>query len=107
MMIRFRNPLPSLLILLASATPVLGQAVTSSADRARDTGVSALWILANFSYAGMRAQNSRSAGWRIIAFVFGFPGTLISLVLIGEGSERAYGVDVPRSQAPPGPTAPH
>ena len=45
-------------------------------------GGSGLWLLANISYAGMRAQNSPSAGWRIVAFIFGFPGTLISLSLI-------------------------
>ena len=63
-------------------------------DSARDTGVSALWILANISFAGMRAQNSPSTGWRIIAFIFGFPGTLLSLICVKEGSERAYGVEI-------------
>lgn len=61
------------------------------------TGPSAIWILANISYAGMRAQGSRSRGWRIVAFVFGFPGTLLSLLLIRNGSEHAYGIDLPRS----------
>lgn len=60
------------------------------------TGVSAIWMLANISYAGMRAQNSSSAGWRIVAFILGFPGTLVSFLAVGEGSERAYGVDIPR-----------
>lgn len=63
---------------------------------ATDTGVSGLWMLANISYAGMRAQDSSSTGWRIVAFIFGFPGTLISLMAIRAGSERAYGIDIPK-----------
>ena len=62
-------------------------------------GVSGLWVLANISYAGMRAQNSASAGWRIIAFIFGLPGTFISFLAIKEGSERAYGIEIPRRRA--------
>lgn len=97
---RFRGLVPALLVLLSSPSLTFAQAMSSSAETARDTGASGLWILANFSYAGMRAQNSRSAGWRIISFIFGFPGTLFSWLLIREGSERAYGVDVPRRQPP-------
>lgn len=59
------------------------------------SGVSALWILANVSYAGMRAQNNPSKGWRIIAFLLGLPGTLITYFAVREGSERAYGIDTP------------
>lgn len=65
------------------------------------TGASGLWILANISYAGMRAQNSASGGWRVLAFIFGFPGTLISYFAVVEGSDRAYGIEVPR-RGPPG-----
>ena len=72
------------------------QEVASQAQRPVSIGVSGIWVLANFSYAGMRAQNSSSSGWRILAFIFGFPGTLISFLAIQEGGERAYGVDVPR-----------
>ena len=97
---RFRGLVPALLVLLSSPSLAFAQTVSSSAETARDMGVSSLWILANFSYAGMRAQNSRSAGWRIISFIFGFPGTLLSLLLIRAGSERAYGVDVPRRRPP-------
>jgi hypothetical protein len=57
-------------------------------------------MLANFSYAGMRAQNHPSAGWRIVAFIFGFPGTFLSYLVVPEGGERAYGVDVPRKERP-------
>ncbi|MFT4111729.1 hypothetical protein [Silvibacterium sp.] len=63
-------------------------------------GVSAIWILSNASYAGMKAQAHPSIGWRVLSFLFGFPGTLLSFFPIREGSERAYGVDLPRRQAP-------
>lgn len=68
------------------------------------TGASGLWILANISYAGMRAQNSASGGWRLLALIFGLPGTLISYFAIAEGNERAYGIDIPR-RGPPSPGA--
>ena len=49
------------------AVAVLPHAAYAEAtERARDTGVSAIWLLANFSYAGMRAQNHPSAGWRAV-----------------------------------------
>lgn len=73
-----------------------------AADGARQTvtyalpGISSLWILANFSYAGMRAQGHRGSGWRIVSFIFGFPGTLLSLIFVDRNSERVYGVDLPR-----------
>ena len=62
----------------------------------RVTGVSGLWVLSNISFAGMRAQNSPSKGWRIVAFIFGFPGTLITFFAVKEGTERAYGIDIPK-----------
>lgn len=90
--------------ILATATTsfLLAPSTASAADAAvvRDTlgagGLSAIWILANFSYAGMRAQGSSSHGWRVAAFIFGFPGTVVSLLAVPEGRERAYGVDLPR-----------
>ena len=66
-----------------------------------DTGVSGLWMLANICYAGMKAQANPHFGWRILSFVFGFPGTLLSLIVVSEGSERAYGVDLPRRRDRP------
>jgi len=64
-----------------------------------NTGASGIWILANISYAGMRAQASRSKGWRIVAFIFGFPGTLVTWLAVDEGSDRAYGIDLPRRRS--------
>ncbi len=78
------------------------------------SGATGLWVLANISYAGMRAQGHPSVGWRILAFLFGFPGTLISWLAVQEGSCRAYGITLPRALhgnsdtatwRPPGPPA--
>jgi hypothetical protein len=92
-----------LIAALISATPMTASAsdifIQFQNPTAR-TGVTGIWILANISYAGMRAQNSASAGWRITSFIFGFPGTLISYFAIEEGSERAYGIDLPRRTPP-------
>jgi len=78
---------------LASAQDIANETVRYSVGTG---GVSGLWILANLSYAGMRAQDSPSTGWRIIAFIFGFPGTLLTFLAVKEGGERAYGVDLPK-----------
>ena len=59
-------------------------------------GIGAIWVLANASYAGMKAQGHRSILWRVLVFIFGFPGTFISFLAIQEGSEMAYGVELPR-----------
>jgi len=67
-------------------------------QQVQDTGVSALWVLANISYAGMKAQGHPGFGWRCLSFICGFPGTLISLLAVTEGAERAYGIDLPRRQ---------
>ena len=55
----------------------------------------AIWIFANVVYAGMRAQNADPVG-RVVAFIAGFPGTLVSRIVVTEGSERAYGIALPR-----------
>jgi hypothetical protein len=59
-------------------------------------GAGGIWYLANFSFIGMRAQASTAVGWKIAAFIFGFPGTLLTYLVVRKGSERAYGVDLPR-----------
>jgi hypothetical protein len=53
-------------------------------DGSQGTGVSAIWLLANVCYAGMRAQGHPSRWWRVVSFLFGLPGTLLS-VARGEG----------------------
>jgi hypothetical protein len=52
-------------------------------------------VLANISFTGMRAQNNPHALWRILAFIFGLPGTILTSFVVVEGSERAYGIDLP------------
>jgi hypothetical protein len=89
----------------AACMPVLAiasGAASQGAGPVARSGVTGLWILANISYAGMRAQNSSSAGWRVVAFIFGFPGTFISYLAVAEGGERAYGVQLPRNRPPDG-----
>jgi len=83
-------------LLFVSFSAKAAEVASQAQDAAGQTGASAIWILANLSYAGMRAQNSASAGWRILSFLFGFPGTFLSYLVVVEGSERAYGVDIPR-----------
>jgi hypothetical protein len=61
-----------------------------------DPTASAIWVFANLSYTGMRAQNTGGMFWRVVSFIFGFPGTFITLLVVDEGCQRAYGVDLPR-----------
>jgi hypothetical protein len=65
---------------------------------ASEGGASAVWIFANLSFAGMRAQDRGSTFWKVITFIFGFPGTVLTLLVVKKGSERAYGIDLPRRQ---------
>jgi hypothetical protein len=78
------------------ASVALAQGTTSQEIQVTNTGISGLWVLANVSYAGMRAQNSSSKFWRILAFIFGLPGTIVTFFAVKEGNDRAYGVDLPR-----------
>ena len=78
------------------ASVALAQGTTSQEIQVTNTGISGLWVLANVSYAGMRAQNNSSKIWRILAFVFGLPGTIVTFFAVKEGNDRAYGVDLPR-----------
>jgi peptidoglycan/LPS O-acetylase OafA/YrhL len=92
----FRRNLTILLIGLASAAAALAQTNMTQQTEIRDTGISGLWLLANVSFAGMRAQDNPSVLWRTLAFLFGLPGTILTFFLVDEGSERAYGIDLPR-----------
>jgi hypothetical protein len=92
---RFRSLATLAFVCFSSASTALAQQ-TNTPVQIRDTGISGLWILANISFAGMRAQNHRSVVWRALAFIFGFPGTLVTFFVVTEGGERAYGIDLPR-----------
>jgi len=59
-------------------------------------GASATWIFANLSFTGMRAQDKGTTFWKVVTFIFGFPGTLLTLMVVERGSQRAYGIDMPR-----------
>jgi hypothetical protein len=78
----------------------LAQVSVEPQNHIADTGISGLWILANISFAGMRAQNHRSVAWRTLAFIFGLPGTIVTFFAVAEGSDRAYGIDLPRKTRP-------
>jgi hypothetical protein len=60
-------------------------------------------VMAKFSYAGMRAQGSLLRGWRVLAFIFGLPGTLVTYLAVEEDSETAYGVALPKHKPPSSP----
>jgi hypothetical protein len=92
----FRRNLTIFLFGLASASAALAQTNMTQQTEIRDTGISGLWLLANVSFAGMRAQDNPSVLWRTLAFLFGLPGTILTFFLVDEGSERAYGIDLPR-----------
>jgi hypothetical protein len=47
----------------------------SSPPNGTEGGASAVWIFANLSYTGMRAQAAGSTFWKVVAFILGFPGT--------------------------------
>lgn len=54
-------------------------------------------LIANLSYAGMRAQNhTDTKQWHPIAFTVGFPATLVSFLFVQEGSGRCYGIKLPK-----------
>jgi len=64
-------------------------------------GVGAFWIFANLSFTGMRAQATGSMFWKVVTFIFGFPGTFLTLIVVNKGSERAYGIDMPQKPTTP------
>jgi peptidoglycan/LPS O-acetylase OafA/YrhL len=99
--IRFRRNLTALLLGFISCTSAAwAQASASPQTQIQDTGISGLWVLANISFAGMRAQNNRRVLWRTLAFIFGLPGTIVTFFVVAEGSDRAYGIDLPRKGRP-------
>ena len=83
---------------LAAWIPALAFAADSATSSAGNAGASGIWVLANFCYGGMRVQNHPSVGWRMVSFIVGFPGTFITWLVTDEGSERAYGVELPKKR---------
>ena len=64
-------------------------------------GIDAVWVFANLSFTAMQAQDKGSMFWKVVTFIFGFPGTLLTLLIVNKGSERAYGMDLPRRTVVP------
>jgi hypothetical protein len=64
-------------------------------------GIDAVWVFANLSFTAMRAQDTGATFWKVVTFIFGFPGTLLTLIVVNKGSERAYGIDMPRKLTTP------
>ena len=97
--IRVRNRIYRL---VSCAAAFLAFAAAANADdfstghTGTEGGVSAVWIFANLSFTGMRAQAKGTTFWKVVTFIFGFPGTLLTLLVVTKGGERAYGVDMPR-----------
>ena len=56
-----------------------------------------LGVAANVVYAGLRAQNKDDTHFiRKVAFVLGFPASLITFLAVDEGSCIAFGIDLPK-----------
>ena len=99
--IHFRRDLTILLIgFIACTSAAWAQGAPATQSQIQDTGISGLWVLANASFAGMRAQNNRSVLWRTLAFIFGLPGTIVTFFAVAEGRDRAYGIELPRKGKP-------
>jgi hypothetical protein len=64
-------------------------------------GINAVWVFANLSFTAMHAQAKGSTFWKVVTFIFGFPGTLLTLLVVNKGSERAYGIEMPRKAGMP------
>ena len=64
-------------------------------------GMGTMSMLANVSYAGMRAQDKPELeSWRMVAFIWGFPYTIVTWFFVFPGSKKAYGVDLPTNDLP-------
>ena len=81
---------------ISSSTAAQG---ISTPPTGSEGGASAVWIFANLSFTGMRAQDTGTTFWKVVTFILGFPGTLLTLLIIDRGGERAYGIDMPRKRS--------
>lgn len=59
-------------------------------------GMGSISILSNIVYAGLRAQGKDLPAHRTLSFIGGFPHTIVTYFAVEEGSQEAYGIDVPR-----------
>jgi hypothetical protein len=66
-------------------------------QRVVTSGLTLVTVACNMAYAGMRAQNNPETSFeQTMTLMFGLPGTLVTMLVVEKGSERAYGVDLPR-----------
>ena len=86
----------ALLFLVAGSDYRVDATATDSMSAETNGGACAIWIFANLSFTAMRAQDRGNAFWKILTFILGFPATLLTLLVVRKGSERAYGIDLPR-----------
>ena len=70
----------------------------SDANHAASGGGAMLSIYMNILYAARRAQGRTTRGWEILIFILGLPLTLLTQSVVEPGSERAYGIDLPRKR---------
>jgi hypothetical protein len=82
--------------LIVFSAHAFGMQASDPSRTGAEGGASAIWIFANLSFAGMRAQDKGNPLWVILTFIFGLPGTLLTLLVVKKGGERAYGIDLPR-----------
>ena len=90
----------ALVITASMSLSGLAQASGSAQSQIQHTGISGLWVLANVSLAGIRAQNNPSVLWRTLALILGLPGTIVTFFAVAEGRDRACGIDLPRKGRP-------
>jgi hypothetical protein len=98
--IHLRRYLAVFLLGVTYSSSAWAQTVTGTGSQIQNTGISGLWVLANVSFAGMRAQNNPHVLRRTLAFIFGLPGMIVTFFAVAEGSDHAYGIDLPRKQKP-------
>src|SRR5215831_5639236 len=67
-------------VLAAFIVAMPSHAFAQSAESGATGGVSALWIFSNLSFTGMRAQGRGGTFWKVVSFIFGLPGTLLTLI---------------------------
>lgn len=82
-------------VLAPSVALAQGMDVSIRSGLGLGAGFSAVWVFANLLYAGQVAQDRAHLAWRVVLFVLGFPGTLLTTLFVEPGSQRVFGVELP------------
>ncbi len=64
-------------------------------------GVDAVWIFAKSKFHRHACLGSRVGFLEGVDVFSGFLGTLLTMMVVEKGSERAYGIDMPRKPTTP------